>query len=724
MGSDTRRGRGARAGETSMAGDDIHRQAFREEADELLMELEASLLELEAQPGNAELINKVFRAMHTLKGSGAMFGFDDIAVFTHDVESVFDRVRNGEITITKRLLDLTLGSCDHIKWLLETPDAANEAENKGPELLAGFRSFLPGQEPQGAPGGTDDAAAPQQELEKVESIYRIRFRPDPMIFSSGSNPALFIEDLGEIGACKAFLYMDKVPPLDEIDPFLCYVWWDVLLRSSERVEEIQDIFAFVEDQCELVIEPIAREDEACESLISKKLGEILVERGDIDPEILNSALSSQKRLGDILTSAGIVSEHQVESALAEQQAAKEFKDRRAPQTPAAASSSIRISAEKLDLLVDLVGELVIVQAQIKQAVAKSGDVFLNSLSEQLERLSDDLRDSTLGIRMLPIGATFNKFRRLVRDLSAELGKEIELVTSGEETELDKTVIERLGDPLVHLLRNSIDHGIESPDERQAKGKPRAGVVSLSAEHSGGEGIIRIADDGAGMDPGRIRAKAVERGLIAPDAELSDKDVYSLIFLPGFSTAEKVTSVSGRGVGMDVVKRAIDQLRGGVEIDSQRDKGSVISIRLPLTLVIINGLQIRIGEEHYVIPLSIVEECVGLSRHGGPADQSQIINLRGESVPFIRLREWFEIEGTPPSIEQIVITSVDGMRVGLVVDNVIGEHQTVIKSLGRIYRDVEGLSGATIKGDGSMALILDVPGLLRAINEQPATYREN
>jgi len=692
------------------------------------MELEASLLELEAQPDNAELINKVFRAMHTLKGSGAMFGFDDIAMFTHDVETVFDRVRNGELNVTKRLLDLTLASCDHVKWLLETPDASVSAENRGPELLEGFRSFLPGSDAGETGPEAQEPSEESDDSQKIETVYRIRFRPDQSIFSSGSNPLHFIEDLAAIGACKAFPNLEKIPPIDEIDPFLCYVWWDILLRSASNVQEVQDVFAFIDDQCELSIEAVARDGDGYDALVGKKLGEILIERGDIDPEALEAALSSQKRLGDILTLAGLVTENQVASALAEQQAAKTIKERVEPQAQAhaqaAAASSIRISAEKLDFLVDLVGELVIVQAQIKQAVAKSGDVFLNSLSEQLERLSDDLRDSTLGIRMLPIGATFNKFRRLVRDLSAELGKEIDLVTSGEETELDKTVIERLGDPLVHLLRNSIDHGIEPPMEREAKGKPRAGSVTLSAEHSGGEVIIRIADDGAGMDAARIRAKAVERGLIAADAELTDKEIYNLIFLPGFSTAEKITSVSGRGVGMDVVKRAIDHLRGGVEVDSTKDKGSVISIRLPLTLVIINGLQVKIGEEHYVIPLSIVEECVGLTREGGPSDQSQIINLRGESVPFIRLREWFETEGTPPSIEQIVITSVEGMRVGLVVDHVIGEHQTVIKSLGRIYRDVEGLSGATIKGDGSMALILDVPGLLRAINEQPSIRRES
>jgi len=317
--------------------------------------------------------------------------------------------------------------------------------------------------------------------------------------------------------------------------------------------------------------------------------------------------------------------------------------------------------------------------------------------------------------MLPIGTTFSKYRRLVRDLSAEFGKDITLATQGAETELDKTVIERLGDPLMHLLRNSIDHGIESPQERLAAGKPAQGTILLAAEHSGGEVLIRISDDGRGMDPEAIRAKAVEKGLIAADAELTNKELFKLIFEPGFSTAKKLTSVSGRGVGMDVVKRAIDSLRGTVEIRSEKGKGSTITVRLPLTLAIIDGLQVCVGGDFFVIPLSLVEECVELLRQDvEEAGNQRILYLRGEIVPYLSLREWFGINGAPPAIEQIVITRVEGSRVGIVVDSVIGEHQTVIKTLGRVYKDVEGISGATIKGDGSIALIIDVPRLLRGV----------
>ena len=394
-------------------------------------------------------------------------------------------------------------------------------------------------------------------------------------------------------------------------------------------------------------------------------------------------------------------------------AAKEPAVPKAP--PKDASNSLRVAADKLDTLVDLVGELVIVQAQISQIVSDRNDPMLTALAEQLERLSADLRDSTLGIRMLPIGSAFSKFRRLVRDLSSELGKDIELVTRGEETELDKTVLERLGDPLVHLLRNSIDHGIDMPEERKAAGKRPQGLILLEAEHSGSEVLIRITDDGKGMDPAVIRKKAVEKGLITPEAELSDKEALKLIFLPGFSTAAKVTSISGRGVGMDVVHRAIDSLRGAIEISSELGHGTTITIRLPLTLAIIEGLQVQVGDGFYVIPLTLVEECVELHQKDvDPAGRKRMINLRGELVPYISLRSWFDIDGAAPEIEQIVITGVEGRRMGIAVDNVIGEHQTVIKSLGRVYRDVEGISGATIKGDGSLALILDVPRLVRSV----------
>ncbi len=702
---------------------ELNTNAFREEAEDLLSELETALLELEDSPDNQDLIDRVFRAMHTIKGSGAMFGYDDVSAFTHAVENVFEKVRNGEMEVTKDLLDLTLASRDHIKHLLEATDTGGEADlESGNELTTKLKALLPQEAP--APEALAEEEGPPDSLaaEAGEVTYRVRFTPVQDIFASGHNPLGLLEELAEMGTAKIIPHIESVPQLEDLDPESCHVWWDVILTTEASTEAIRDVFIFVEDECELLVQVIDREGGLDSEAEHKKLGEILIDRGDITAEDLQKILEKKKKLGDELVAAGVVSKPAVQSALAEQEAVREVRQKRkakAPQPaakPAAdAASSIRVAADKLDYLVDLVGELVIVQARITQVVGERKDPLLQTLSEELERLSDELRDSTLGIRMLPIGTTFSKFRRLVRDLSSELGKEIELETRGAETELDKTVIERLNDPMVHLLRNSIDHGIEQPAVREEAGKERSGRILLSAEHSGGEVLIQIIDDGKGLDPEVIKDKAVERGLISPDVEMSDTEIFNLIFLPGFSTAKQVTNVSGRGVGMDVVKKGIDALRGNVNIESELGKGTRIIIKLPLTLAIIDGLQTQVGDEFFVAPLASVIECVELERADQLKDsgrEQRIVNLRGDIVPYIRLREFFDVPGESPAIEQIVVVSVADQQIGIVVDHVIGEHQTVIKSLGQVYKDVPGISGATIKGDGSMALILDIPKLVQ------------
>ncbi len=699
-----------------MSREDMNRQAFQEEAHDLLAELETALLELEQAPGNQELIDRVFRAMHTIKGSGAMFGFDDIAAFTHDVETVFDQVRNGRMSVSRGLLDLTLASRDHIAYLLACAESGDEVNlDKGHAITAGLRALLPedlAEERGKAADQTDEA----DQIAAETVTYRIRFKPHQDYFLFGNNPLVILEELSELGYAKAFPHFEDVPPLEEFDPEASYAWWDVLLSTSQGQQAIRDVFLFVEDECEVQSDLIDRGGSLDDESDYKKLGEILVERGDIRAEDLARILEDRKRIGNILAESGMVSPEKVQSALEEQQTVRRLREQRSVQQKPQEQqvSSLRVAADKLDYLVDLVGELVIVQAQISQMCSERKDSQLTTLAEELERLSDELRDSTLNIRMLPIGTTFSKFRRLVRDLSADLGKEIELQTQGAETELDKTVIERLNDPLVHLLRNSIDHGVETPGQRKEAGKDPVGQILLVAEHSGGEVIIQITDDGKGIDPEIVRAKAVERGLLHPDESPSEQELLMLIFMPGFSTAAKVTNVSGRGVGMDVVKRSIEELRGNVSIQSRKGQGTTITIKLPLTLAIIEGLQIEVGREFYVMPLSLVEECVELVRSELRNSNEQIVNLRGEIVPYIRLREWFEVPGESPPIEQIVVVRVGGSRVGIVVDNVIGEHQTVIKSLGKVYKNVQGISGATIKGDGTMALILDVPQLIQSV----------
>ena len=690
-----------------------HIAAYREEATELLAELETSLLELEETPQDQDLINRVFRAMHTIKGSGAMFGFDDIARFTHEVETVFDQVRNGKMEVTRTLLDLTLQARDQISTMLAASGGGPPADNAtGERIIAGLQQLQP-QSAKPAPIveeliKADDAA------DATPRSYRIRFRPLPEIMLGGTNPVALLNELRELGSCEVVCHLDAVPALDSLVPEHCFFYWDIVLTTTRGSEAIKDVFIFVEDDCELSINLIDDGSSPDADPAYKKLGDILVERGDLSPVEMQKILSMQKRFGEILIEQGLVPASKVQSALAEQQQVKQVRQERSSTAgPAAAEAalSIRVPADRLDHLVNLVGELVTVQAHLTQIAATRNDNDITTVAEEVERLISELRDTTLTMRMLPIGSTFSKFKRLVRDLSAELGKEIDLETSGADTELDKTVIEKLNDPLVHLIRNSIDHGIEMPDVRKAGGKPSKGIVHLAAQHSGDSVLVTIRDDGAGLDKERIKAKAIERGLITPASELTDKEIFNLIFAPGFSTAQKVTSVSGRGVGMDVVKKAIEALRGTIDIDSTCGKGSVITLKIPLTLAIIETLLVRINQSFFVLPLSIVEECVELTRADVEATHGRhLANVRGELTPYIKLREQFAITDSQPDIEQIVILSVGGKRVGFVVDDVVGEHQTVIKTLGKLYRDVRGISGATILGDGTVALILD-PGLL-------------
>lgn len=704
---------------------DPYVDTYREEATERLAELETSLLELEDRPEDMDLVNQVFRAMHTIKGSGAMFGFDDIAAFTHEVETAFDMVRNGKVLVTKRLLDLTLQSRDYIAALLNASSGQGEADLQvGEAIIDGLHQLVnPIGHEAGLPATPSDPPSqptPQGPVATADgepqATWRIRFRPNRELLQGGSNPLALLNELRALGPCQVTAHHDDVPLLEELNCEHCYLFWDIVLTTSRGEAAIRDVFIFVEDDCEVKIELIDSPELTGDEESYKKLGQILIERGDVSPMAMQQVLSSQKRLGELLVEQGVVSAAKVASALAEQQQVKAIRQERATPAPEVAAS-IRVPAERLDQLVNLVGEMVTVQAHLTQVSSALGDATFISISEEVERLTNELRDTALNIRMLPIGSTFSKFKRLVRDLSGELSKEIEMETFGADTELDKTVIERLNDPLVHIIRNSIDHGIEMPAVRLQAGKPAKGVVELGAEHSGDSVLITIRDDGAGLDREVIRAKAIENGLLAAGAEVTDAEIFSQIFAPGFSTAAKVTNVSGRGVGMDVVKRGIEGLHGAITIDSQQGVGTTITLKIPLTLAIIDSLLVKIADNHFVLPLATVEECVELSQDDVCAAHGRnLAKVRGNLTPYISLREQFAIHGTRPEIEQIVIISVRGLRIGFVVDCVVGEHQTVIKPLGRLYQDVKGISGATILGDGSVALILD-PGVLAQAAER-------
>ncbi len=688
---------------------DRHRQAFIEEANELLSDLESSLLELEKSPGDLDLVGRIFRAMHTIKGSGAMFGFDEVAHFTHDIESVYDIVRNGKLEVTKNLIDLTLKACDEIHRMMDASGDAREGdETQTQSILASFRSLIPENEV-AAPSPADSREAPEKEaVAETLATYRIRFRPSPDIFGSGTNPLLLLDELRALGQCTVVAQTHDIPNLEEMDPEICYSCWDIILTTAAGENTIRDVFIFAEEHCELSITLIDREGMG--EAEYKKLGEILVERGDLSGEDVRQVLGLQKRIGELLVDAGVVEPAKVASALAEQEHVKEQrKTRQAKESMA----SIRVPADRLDHLVNLVGELVTIQSRLNQIALTLRDPSLVQVAEEVERLISELRDDTMNIRMLPIGSTFSRFKRLVHDLTEELGKEIDLTTEGEETELDKTVIEKLNDPLTHIIRNSIDHGIETPEARTALGKPKKGTIHLTAFHSGAYVVIQVRDDGAGVDKEAVRKKAIEKGMISPDAAISQSELLSLIFAPGFSTAKKVSSVSGRGVGMDVVKRNVEALQGTIDIETREGKGTTISLKLPLTLAIVDGLLVKVKDAFYVVPLSSVEECVELTREDVTKSHGRnLMRIREEIVPYISLRERFGIAGERPEIEQIVTSRINGTKVGLLVDQVIGQHQTVIKSLGRAYRGIKEISGATILGDGTLALILELPHLIQ------------
>jgi two-component system chemotaxis sensor kinase CheA len=669
---------------------------FRQEAQDLFEQLEQALLDMEVRPDDMELIGTAFRALHTLKGSGAMFGFDALAEFAHHLEAAFDLVRHGVVPASPQLVALALAAKDHLRGLLEGTVSADDPQGAAlldrlHDVVAPARSIASSPASRVEPPGDDGPG-----------IWRISIRLPADCMTTGTNPLLLLDELRELGECTVVAHDEGVPALDQLDPTALSLWWEVVLTTERPRAAIEDVFIFVRDDMELTIEPVVSAD--------RTIGEILVERGEATQSAIIDALTNRPKLGELLVETGAVQPAQVEAALAEQAHARGPAPTGQRRNPG--QESIRVSAERLDALMDRVGELVISQARLKQLVAGHDDIPLKAVTEEIERLIAELRDTTMGIRMVPIASLFSRFRRLVHDLSKDLGKEVELTTSGEETELDKTVIERLNDPLVHMVRNSIDHGLESPDARQAAGKPRTGRVHLSAVHSGAQVLISIQDDGHGLDAARIRARAVEHGLLAADAKLSDDELYQLIFHPGFSTAREVTNVSGRGVGMDVVKRTIESLRGTVEVESIPGRQTVVTLRLPLTLAIIDGLLVRVGDGRYVLPLSAVEECVELTAEADARSRGRnFLNIRGDLVPFLRLRELFDSPLPPAPYQKVVIVSDNEQRVGLVVDEVIGDHQTVIKSLSRLHADVESFSGATILGDGGVALILDVGHLI-------------
>lgn len=640
---------------------------FIAESRELLREMEAGLLECEQGEAGAEAVNAIFRAAHTIKGSSGLFGLDAIVAFTHVVEGVLDRVRDNKLQLDRELAAILLECRDHIERLIDAVAAHGAAgdaqlEAVGTALLQRLSAHT----------GTAIGSATTQPTPvsptaaSAARVWQISVKFHAEVLKNGMDPLSFIRYLTTLGEITALqLLSDRLPVAEEFDAESCYLGFEIELASNEDQQRIEGAFEFVRDDCTLHVAPKT-------------------------PLPVEAASPDKQR---------------------DAKPSKEAK---------ASDRSLRVDGDKLDQLIDLIGELVTAGATTTIGVRQAGLAHLTESALRLARLVEEVRDQALKLRMVQIGPTFSRFQRIVRDVAREIGKEIRLEINGAETELDKTLIESITDPLTHLVRNSIDHGIETADVRLSRGKPAEGVVRLNAYHDSGSVVIEVADDGGGLKRDRIIAKAIERGLITDGASLTDTEAYSLIFEPGFSTADQVTNLSGRGVGMDVVKRNVAALRGTVELNSEEGKGAVVRIRLPLTLAIIDGFLVGVGGSSFVIPLELVEECVELGEQQRSADgDHRYVNLRGTVLPFIRLREMFSVRSSASRRESIVVIRCAGKRFGIVVDELLGELQTVIKPLSRLFSRIRGIGGSTILGTGQLALILDVPSLLEiCLNTRP------
>ncbi|WP_017905091.1 chemotaxis protein CheA [Pseudomonas asplenii] len=657
---------------------DQAQQTFIVEARELLQAMEQSLLQLENEPGDQDAIGAIFRAAHTIKGSAGLFGLTPIVSFTHIVEDVLDRLRDDSVAVDAALIAVLLKCGDHMLELIEV--VANRGEALGPAALereAALRAALSVyQAPAEAGDGVEAAAAEADPDTWDEVLWHLSLRFGVDVFRNGMDPLSFLRYLETLGQMvQVTTLTDSLPALESWDPESCYLGFEIDLRSSASHATLNEVFDFVRDECEVHIS-------AVESAPGSDAGQ----------------------------STDLVTLPEPPAAMAAAQ--------RLPSTSEAKprdGNYVRVNADKLDELISLVGELVIASAGASLLARSCDNDSLQEATSSVSGLVEEILDGALHLRMIPIGDTFNRFRRVVRDVSQELGKDIELIINGAETELDKTVVEKIGDPLMHLLRNAMDHGIESAEARRAAGKPGKGHLSLNAYHDSGSIVIEIADDGAGLNRERILAKAQERGLVASGAVLTDQEIYNLIFEAGFSTAEAVTNLSGRGVGMDVVKRNISLLRGTVDLDSRPGQGTVVRIRLPLTLAIINGFLVGIDHATYVIPLDMVQECIELDEHQRQSSRDRgYLGLRGEVLPLVDLRDHFRHEGPAARRQNVVVVRYAEHKAGLVVDELLGEFQIVIKPLGKLFGALRGISGSTILGSGAVALILDIPALLNQI----------
>ena len=678
---------------------------FFEESFEGLEVMESELLELDASSPDEESINNIFRAAHSIKGGSGSFGFNDVTNFTHVLETLLDEVRSDKHKLNQDEVNLLLSSVDCLREMLTAArDGTDFDQAQVKSIHDELERALGNESATEAKVEAEEHAVVENDSEPVASAsaleWHIHFAPHLHLFQTGNDPLRMFRELEELGTITSTANLTKLPPFNKYDAEECYLSWDLVLVTEANADQIKEVLEWVEDDCELSIEQ-----------------------------------GNQQETSDVVNvvadKAAPITEDADANKVAPVAEKKKAADKKATDKKAGASNestSIRVNISKVDALINMVGELVITQSMLSQFGEEFDVKNIEKLSEglkQLERNTRELQENVMQIRMLPISFSFNRFPRLVHDLSNKLGKKIELKLSGEATELDKTVMEKIDDPLVHLVRNSIDHGIEMPDERLAAGKPETGTLNLNAYHEGGNIVIEIVDDGAGLNRDRIFQKAVDRGLIKANEDLSDDKVNELIFSAGFSTAEQVSDVSGRGVGMDVVKRNIHDLGGVVEVKPEVGKGSTFTIRLPLTLAILDGQLIRVGTQTYIIPLiSIIESLqTNIENTKSIAGDVELYRLRDDYIPVVRLHSIFNIPCDSAKLNDglLVVAEAEGQKIGLFVDDLLAQQQVVIKSLETNYKKVEGMSGATILGDGTVAMILDISSLIRLYREQ-AEYK--
>jgi two-component system chemotaxis sensor kinase CheA len=656
---------------------------FIEEAEELIVKLESALLNFERDLGNRGSIEEIFRAMHTLKGSASMFGFDSLSNLTHDLETVYDAIRDNRREATAQILEVTLRTTDHIKEILKDQNLGDTTNRETHEALLKDIKAL-----------NEYSHDSVRELKSgpVEiKTYYVSFCPANDIFKSGSNPLFLVDDLVALGEALVIPYFKPELFSTNICEDQCYTSFEVILAGTVSEMEIREVFLFVEGNAEVIIHFLAKGNLLKEPAFTKALA------GDQSLRKMSFGFDSVKAIAENVRAVPMAS-----SALTQSLNRMET------------ATSIRVSSEKLDELMNLVSELVTSQARLALLAEQQGIADLNVVSENIEKITRRLRDNAFSICLVQVETVVTRFQRLIRDLSKELNKDVVFVAEGTETELDKSLIEKITDPILHILRNCIDHGIESPEERVAKGKSPQGKIHFKAFHSGATVHLEISDDGRGIDAARIKAKAVSKGLILEDTILTEKDIMDLVFTAGFSTAEKITDVSGRGVGMDVVKRNIDAIHGDVDLQSEKNKGTTFTIRLPMTLSIMDGMLVKIASSDYIIPLTAVDKCYEIDTRTLTSEISQRVVLDGSLVPVFNLRQAFAEEPSQSPITQIVKLNYNDFPVGVTVDTVVGEYQAVMKPLGDLYQTQEEFSGATILGDGSVALVVDINKFIRQL----------